>query len=213
MSDSNGRVGLEVVAAAIAGGLALGAAGDRRRGILARLAAAALLGYAAAPMLEATLNNAGTRRRTAHLHEFIEVDRPIGEVWSFLKDFENLPRVIGSIRSVVEYQDGRSHWEAYAPSGRLETWDVAITKYVPRSVIGWHSFPDADVEMGGLVRFTSLGPERTRLDVELEYRPKHSTLNDAVHALLAPKARRQLRDDLHHLRFYLESLPGASAVA
>lgn len=213
MSDANRHLGLGSLAAAVAGGVALGAAGARRRGLLARLAGIALLGYAALPAAESALSDAGTRRRSARLHEFMDVDRPIGEVWAFLKNFENLPRVIGSIRSVVDYEDGRSHWEAYAPSGRLEAWDVVITKYVTRSVIGWHSVPDAEIEMSGLVRFTPGGADRTRLDVELEYRPRHTSLNDALHAMIAPKQRRQLRDDLHHLRFYLESLPDASAVA
>jgi len=213
VSDSPRPPGLDTLAAAIAGGIALGAAAQRRHGTFARLAAAALLGYAVLPVAESALSDAGTRRRSARLHEFIEVEKPIGEVWAFLKDFENLPRVIGSIRSVVDYADGRSHWEAYAPSGRLESWDVVITKYVTRSVIGWRSVPNAEVEMCGLIRFTPVGPKRTRLDVEIAYRPALTTLNDAVHALLAPKQRRQVRDDLHHLRFYLESLPDASAVA
>jgi len=213
VSDTTRHFGLTSLAAALAGGIALGAADGRRRGALARIAGIALLGYAALPTAEAAFSDAAARRRSARLHEFIEVDRPIGEVWAFLKNFENLPRVIGSIRSVVDYEDGRSHWEAYAPSGRLEAWDVVITKYVTRSVIGWRSVPDADIEMSGLVRFTPIGAERTRLDVELAYRPKHTTLNDAVHAMLAPKQRRQLRDDLHHLRFYLESLPDTPAVA
>lgn len=213
VNDTKPRLGFGTLAAAIASGVALGASNDQRRGLFARLAALALLGYAALPLAESALSDAGTRRRSARLHEYVEVERPIGEVWEFLRNFENLPRVVGSVRSVVDYEDGRSHWEAYAPSGRLEEWDVVITKYVTRSVIGWRSVPGAEIEMTGLVRFTPVGAARTRLDVELAYHPKHTTLNDAVHALLAPKQRRQLRDDLNHLRFYLEGLPATSAVA
>ncbi|HVX40604.1 MAG TPA: SRPBCC family protein [Gemmatimonadaceae bacterium] len=213
MSDSNRELKLGSLAAAVAAGIALGRARTGEGGRIARLIGFALFGYAALPLAEDALSDAGASRRAVRVHEYVEVDRPIGEVWEFLKDFANLPRVIGSIRSVIDYEDGRSHWEAYAPSGRLEAWDVVVTKYVPRAVIAWQSVPAADVEMSGLVRFTPQGAKRTRLDVEVAYAPKHTTLNDAVHALLAPKQRRQLREDLQHLRFYLESLPSPSAVA
>ena len=75
----------------------------------------------------------------------IEVDRSVGEVFAFLNDFENFPRVIGNLRSVIDYQDGRAHWEAYTPTGHIVEWDTVVTKYVPRSVIAWESTSGSEV--------------------------------------------------------------------
>ena len=52
----------------------------------------------------------------------IEIERPVSDVFAFFKDFENFPRVFGGLRSVIDYENGLSHWEAYSPSGAIVAW-------------------------------------------------------------------------------------------
>ncbi|MEO6877229.1 MAG: hypothetical protein ABI205_02030, partial [Gemmatimonadaceae bacterium] len=117
------------------------------------------------------------------------------------------PRVSGRLRSVVDYQDGRSHWEAYAPSGSVVSFDVVVTKFVPRAVIAWESVPRSDIAMRGIVRFSPLGPSATRIDVDISYQPALTRFNEAVLALLHRRTHDTLAGGLERLRFYLESLP------
>jgi uncharacterized membrane protein len=135
--------------------------------------------------------------------------RPVAEVFAFFKDFENFPRVIGSVRSVLDYQDGRSHWELYTPSGAVVAWDAVVTKYVPNSVIAWESVVRSLVDSSGIVRFTALSPSRTRVDLTITHRPIQTTLKDAVRTLFAPQASHMIDRHLDRIRFYLESLPVA----
>jgi uncharacterized membrane protein len=196
----------ELFAAAL--GLALiGAAGRGRTAILYRLAGAGLVGYALRPLVSSNVRRAGGARRHLAAHGSVEIGRPIDEVFSFFKDFESFPRIAGGLRSVVDYQDGRSHWEAYVPSGGVVEWDVVVTKYVPRSVIAWESVPGSDIDMRGIVRFTSLGPERTRIEVDASYRPTATAFNDALRLLLNRRRGPTLEGALERLRFYMESLP------
>ncbi|MDB4874385.1 MAG: hypothetical protein JWM41_831 [Gemmatimonadetes bacterium] len=189
-------------------GAALFAGGRRgRSGSVMRIVGAALIGLAIRPWIVKGVRTAGARRRHFSAHRSIEISRPIGEVFAFFKDFESFPRFIGSLRSVIDYQDGRSHWEIYTPSGGVVAWDVVVTKYVPNSVIAWESVPNSTVEMQGIIRFACIAPSRTRIDMSIVYRPVRTGLNDAVHAMVSRPQVEPLNTALEHARFYLESMP------
>jgi uncharacterized membrane protein len=198
---------LERLALGALGGALLASKPERAEArLLARSVGLAMIAYAAKPTLEKLALAAGTRRRRVAIHSSMEVERSLPAVFAFFKDFENLPRVIGSLRSVVDYQDGRSHWEAYTPAGQAIEWDCIVSRYVPNSVIGWESVPGSVVDFRAQLRFTRLTPMRTRLDVEAYFAPATTSLADALRALLSVANERRIRGDLDHVRFYLESV-------
>jgi uncharacterized membrane protein len=209
IAGNGGAVALPELAAAALGFALIGAAGRGRMANLFRLAGVGLIGYAVRPLVATNVVRAGDARRQVAAHGSVEIQRPIDEVFSFFKDFESFPRIAGGLRSVVDYQDGRSHWEAYGPSGSVIEWNVVVTKYLPRSVIAWESVPGSDIDMRGIVRFTSLGPNRTRIDVDASYRPVASGFGDSVRMLLDRRRPPTLDGALERMRFYLESLPRA----
>jgi uncharacterized membrane protein len=199
---------LDVLAVAAIGGVLVGISRKNGRGsALTRLAGIAMIGVAARPLVLAAVRTAGAQRRSVAVTSSIEINRPVHEVFAFFKDFENFPRVVGAVRSVRDYQDGRSHWEVYTPSGNVVEWDAVVTKYVPNSVIAWESVVKSLVESSGIVRFTALSPTRTRVDVTFTHRPVQSSLKDAVRALFARPPGDAVDRDLDRIRFYLESLP------
>jgi len=206
---------LEQVALGAVGG-ALLAARPEHRGArnLVRAAGLALIAYAASPLLARAIRAAGAKRRRVALRSSVEVDRPLPAVFAFFKDFENLPRVVGALRSVVDYQDGRSRWQAYTLAGEPIEWDVVVTKYVPNTVIGWESVPNSPVDVRTQIRFTPVSATRTRIDVEAYFAPATTGFADAVRALMAVGNERRLKGELDHVRFYLESvLPEESPTA
>ena len=201
---------LDALAVAALGGILVGMSRrNSRAGTLTRIAGLAMIGVAARPFISAAVRRAGARRRSVAVATSIEIGRPVAEVFAFFKDFENFPRVIGSVRSVLDYQDGRSHWELYTPSGAVVAWDAVVTKYVPNSVIAWESVVRSLVDSSGIVRFTALSPSRTRVDLTITHRPIQTTLKDAVRTLLAPQTGHMIDRHLDRIRFYLESLPVA----
>jgi uncharacterized membrane protein len=178
---------------------------DRRAQALLRVAGLALIGMAARPAVERAIVGAGERRRTVKIRESIELERGVADVFTFFKDFENFPRVFGGLKSVEDFQDGRSHWEAYTPSGRIIAWKTVVTKYVPNCVIAWESVPGSPVETHNVLRFTALGANRTRIDVETAYRPSETPMQDAVHALIGRSNQARMRADIDHTKLFLES--------
>lgn len=209
LAPSDGDTARHVAIGAL-GGLLFGAGSREGRSIL-RLAGIALMGIAAKPVAELVIRRAGERRRTVALTRSIEIARSVEDVFSFVKDFENLPLVVRSLRSVVDYQDGRSRWEVYSPAGEILQWSAVVTKFVPNSIIAWESVPGGAVEAKGVVRFIPLGPSRTRLEVEAMYRPTHTPLREAIRALTTASLEDRVGKDMEHARFYLESFRGGTS--
>lgn len=195
----------ESLVGAVAGTLLL-VAGHRRRGaagFAAELVGAGLLVAAVAPFAERWLLASGSARRELRLNRELRVDRPVDEVFEFCRDFENFPRVLHAVESVVDYQDGRSHWTIRTPAGRTLEWDAVVTKYVPRSVIAWHSVAGSDVDTGGLVRFAPSGDGGTLIELELTYRPCATDLREAFHAMIDVPPARQIETALRRVPEYL----------
>jgi uncharacterized membrane protein len=182
---------------------------NRRRGTLGTLvglAGAGIVANALAPVVGSLLRSVGLARQTVNLHTTVVVDRPVREIFALCSNFENFPRVVGALRGVTDFDDGRSHWAVAKASGEVLEWDVIVTKYVPGQVIAWESVPNASVESTGVVRFAPEGPERTRLDLTVRYRPAYTSLGDAVRAIVAPPRAPAVRaamakasDQLQHL--------------
>lgn len=199
--------------AAVAGGAALLSwrAADRRATALARAAVAACLAIAAWPLVEASLRLNGDRKRRLDVRSSVEIGRSVADVFDFFKDFENLPQVIAAVTAVHDWQDGRSHWIVRSRRGVALEWDAVITKYVPRSVIGFESVPGGPVQVATTLHFIPLAADRTRLDVDVTYRALNTELSDAIRALLSRRPSRRLHIDLERTRTYLESLSPTEA--
>lgn len=161
-----------------------------------RATAAAAIAGAVAPAILRWARRTGHRRRTVDLRMTVVVERPIVDVFTFCRDFENFPAILQSLEKVEDFQDGRSHWTVRAPNGETIEWDAVITKYVPNSVIAWQSTEGSPVIASGLMRFSPLSESETRVDLTLTYRPQRTALPDALRALAKPANGARIRSDV-----------------
>lgn len=161
-----------------------------------RASAVAAIAGVVAPSILRWARRTGHRRRTVDLRMTVVVERPVSEVFTFCRDFENFPAILHSLEKVEDFQDGRSHWTVRAPNGETIEWDAVVTKYVPNSVIAWHSAEGSPVTATGLMRFSPLSEKETRVDLTLTYRPLRTPLSDAVRALTRPPNAARIRSDV-----------------
>jgi uncharacterized membrane protein len=196
-------------------GAALLLLGTRRRGTVGTMASAggaALLAAGLTPLLRRALLAAGRARATADVSTSIIIDRPVHEAFAFCRDFENFPRLSTALESVVDHGDGRSHWALRTRDGRVHEWDAIVTKFVPGQVLAWESLPGGNAVSAGVIRFTPLGADRTRLDLRVSFRPRSLSLGGAAGAFARAPASRVLRSALHQASAHFDAWdPNAEA--
>ena len=102
----------------------------------------------------------------------IEVDVPVRVAYDQWTQFEEFPRFMDGVESVQQLDDKRLHWKAEV-AGKAQEWDAEINEQTPDKVIAWKSTSGARND--GIVRFTPLGQEKTKLDVEMHWEPQGVT--------------------------------------
>src|SRR5215216_1799854 len=133
------------------------------------------------------------------------VNLPPEEVYRFWRNFENLPRFMRHLDSVVDMGDGRSRWKAKGPAGMEVEWDATIIADVPNEVITWRSLEGSDVDNAGAVRFQrATGGRGTIIKVNIEYNPIGGVLGATVAKLFGEEPEQQLDDDLRRFKQVME---------
>lgn len=99
----------------------------------------------------------------------IDVNVPIRTAYNQWTQFEDFPRFMEGVESVKQMDDKTLHWKANV-YGKTEEWDAVIQEQEPDKRIAWHSTTGA--ENAGSVSFQSLGPERTRVTLDMGYDPE-----------------------------------------
>jgi uncharacterized membrane protein len=188
----------------------------RRRGQdRARIAGAigAVLGVTAVDYLTARhLGKHQVRRltpdvaRSAEVTKTLTIGLPAEEVYRFWRNFENLPRFMAHLESVVVHGDRRSRWTAKGPGGKTFSWEAEITQDRPNELISWRSTAGADVPNTGTVRFLPApGGRGTELRVDLKYDPPAGLFGASVAKLFGKEPGEQIEGDLRRFKQVMET--------
>ena len=129
----------------------------------------------------------------------IEVDRPLSDVYNQWTQFEEFPRFMEGVKEVRQLDDQRLHWRADI-GGKEKEWTAKIIEQIPDDRIAWQS--ESGEYTSGQVDFAKLGPDRTRVALELSYDPKGfiENVGDAVGVV-----SRRVENDLEHFKEFIEN--------
>jgi uncharacterized membrane protein len=146
-------------------------------------------------------------RRGIHVREAIRLERPIGEVYRFWRQLEQLPRFMSHLDSVEETADGtRSHWIARGPAGLRVEWDAEIINEQENRTLAWTSLPGSDIVTAGSVTFApARGGRSTQVTVRLQYAPPAGRAGDWVAWAFGRAPAQTVREDLRRLKQLLEA--------
>jgi len=128
-------------------------------------------------------------------------------LFSFWRNFENLPQFMSHLESVRKIDERRSHWVAKAPAvlGGSVEWDAEITAEEQNSRIAWQSSPGGDVEHRGSIKFErALGDRGTKIRVDLHYHPPGGQVGRWVAKLFGEEPEQQIHDDLRKFKRIME---------
>jgi uncharacterized membrane protein len=98
----------------------------------------------------------------------VVVEAPVSRVYDYWRNLENLPSFMTNVEDVRATGPGMTHWRIKGPLGTKMEFDAQTTQEEENRALGWNSV-DGNVDTSGQVRFQELGPERTRVEVTLNY--------------------------------------------
>lgn len=97
------------------------------------------------------------------------VDLPVRTVYDQWTQFEEFPQFMEHVEEVRQLDDRRLHWKAKM-YGVTREWDAEIVDQIPDQVITWRSVDGADNV--GSVTFEPLGPDQTKVVLDLRFDPE-----------------------------------------
>jgi uncharacterized membrane protein len=204
------RVGGDAIDLAVLGTALNDDGADRGR---VSAAMAAVLGVTALDVLCATrlsrrngnTGRAPVRSGAVRVELATTINRPIDEVYSFWRNFQNFPRFMRHLESVEITGERTSRWRAKGPAGTRVEWDADMI--VDREDwIAWRSMEGADVQNSGSVRFQRApGVRGTEVRVQLEYHPPAGALGRGVAWIFGEEPEQQIHEDLHRAKQLMET--------
>jgi ribosome-associated toxin RatA of RatAB toxin-antitoxin module len=137
-------------------------------------------------------------------HASVTIEAPVHQVYTLFTHFNDFPKFMSFIKEVTYYDKQRSHWVAQV-AGQHE-WDAVNEDWIVDQQIGWRS--TSGLNNTGKVKFQPLGPDRTMLDVYINYEPPAGILGKTADALgVESRFDEALQKDLNHFAHMVEQAP------
>jgi uncharacterized membrane protein len=144
--------------------------------------------------------------RGVRVEETVTIGRHAAEIYTFFRNFANLPRFMAHLQSVTVLDDKRSHWVTKGPAGSDAEWDAEIINEIPNELIGWRSVEGSQIDNAGSVHFKPAPGDRgTDVKVILRYDPPAGVLGAVVARLLGEDPSHQVKEDLRSLKMLMET--------
>jgi len=134
---------------------------------------------------------------TQRVHESIEVQAPLRDVFTYWSNLENFPQIMRNVEEVRVAGD-TSHWRVKGPLGKTVEFDARTVDMSPERGIGWQSTDDNEVETSGQVRFEEVAEGRTRIDVTMNYADPPGGKVGELAANVVSNPEREMSEDLEN---------------
>ncbi len=133
----------------------------------------------------------------------VVVEAPVSRVYEYWRDLENLPNFMTNVEEVRATGPDRTHWVVKGPLGVKMEFDAETTQEEENRALGWNSV-DGNVETSGQVRFQELGPERTRVEVTMNYADPPGGRLGEVGSRLVSNPQVMVDQDLYNFKEIIE---------
>jgi uncharacterized membrane protein len=135
----------------------------------------------------------------------VTINRPASELYSYFRDFSNLPQFMENVVSIEVTDPRRSHWTVKAPAGATVAWDARVTQEEQDRFIEWTSEPGADVANSGRIEFREAGDRGTVVTVTIAYDPPGGVIGKVIAKMFQREPAIQARRDLRRFKQLMET--------
>lgn len=135
----------------------------------------------------------------ASITKSIDVNVPVRTAYDQWTQFESFPQFMQGVEEVHQLDDTHLHWRADV-AGKETEWDAEVTEQIPDERVAWKS--TSGQPNGGVVTFHRLGPDQTRVTVQMDWEPQ-GIVEGVGSALGFDDAR--VQGDLERFKTFIES--------
>ena len=140
-----------------------------------------------------------------NVEKSVTINKSAEELFSFWRDFENLPKFMDHLESVENRDPLYSHWKAKAPLGYSVEWDAEITNEVENRLIEWKSIEGADIPNSGKVEFNPTNDRGTEVKVSFKYEAPGGKLGTLFAKVFGENPATQVDEDLRRFKRLMEA--------
>ena len=133
----------------------------------------------------------------------VVVNVPVNQVYGYWRNLENLSNFMTNVEDVRSTGPGMTHWVVKGPLGVKMEFDAQTTQEEENRQLAWNSI-DGSVQTSGEVRFQELGPERTRIEVTMNYADPPGGRIGEVGSRLVANPQLMVDQDLQYFKEIME---------
>jgi uncharacterized membrane protein len=134
------------------------------------------------------------------VQDSIEVQVPVQQAYNQWTQFEEFPKFMDGIQSVQQLDETHVQWVAEI-GGASRQWTTEVTEQQPDEKIAWKTIK-GEVKNDGVVTFEQVGPNQTRVNVEMDVEGA-STMENVASDLLGV-VKDQVHGDLERFKQLIE---------
>lgn len=136
----------------------------------------------------------------------VTIGKSRDELYSFWRDFANLPKFMENVRSVEELEGDLTRWTIAAPFGQTVDLETRIVEDRPGQFISWRSTDNSEVDTEGSVSFTDAPNGRgTEVEALIAYKPPGGEIGRIIAKLFQREPKMQGRRELKRLKMLMET--------
>jgi uncharacterized membrane protein len=134
----------------------------------------------------------------------IEVEVPVRSAYDQWTQFETFPQFMEGVQEVDQLTDSRTRWRVEI-GGVTREFDATITEQRPDQKVAWAS--DGEPAQVGVVTFDSLGPQRSRVTLQMDFEPEGAAEKTGDKLGIV---ERRVKGDLDRFKDFMESRDGST---
>ena len=134
----------------------------------------------------------------------VSIRRPVEEVFSFYRDFTNMPKFLGDVMAVEPIGPTISRWTIQGPLGIRGSWLIKVTQERANELIRYETVAPPGLRTSWEIHFNS-GSEPAQTQVREILKPPLGRLGRAALAIIGKFPDEEVSSNLHRLKQLMET--------
>lgn len=134
----------------------------------------------------------------------VTIQRPIDEVFSFYRDFRNLPSFLGDVMAIERIGPATSRWTIQGPLGIRASWTIKVTEERANELIRYETVTSPRLRTYWEIHFAP-GSETGETKVREVMKAPLGRLGRAALALIGKFPAEEVTANLHRLKQIMET--------